>query len=54
MTLWSLLGTRPVTVLAWESFGSGWATDIKGQLKLDADVRTADYGKIARLSEYRS
>ncbi len=51
MALWSLLGTRPVTVLAWESFGSGWATDIKKQLKLDADVRTADYGKIARLSD---
>ena len=51
MALWSLLGTRPVTVLAWESFGSGWATDIKKQLKLDADIRTADYGKIARLSD---
>lgn len=34
MALWSLLGTRPVDVLAWESFGSGWATDITKQLKL--------------------
>ena len=34
MALWSLLGARPVTVLAWESFGEGWVTDITKQLKL--------------------
>jgi phosphoserine aminotransferase len=49
MTLWSLLGTRPVTMLAWESFGAGWVTDVAKQLKLDADIRTADYGEIADL-----
>ena len=34
MAMWSLLGARPVTVLAWESFGEGWVTDIEKQLKL--------------------
>src|SRR5688500_11376662 len=50
MALWSLLGPRPVTMLAWESFGAGWVTDVVKQLGLDAEVRTADYGKIAELS----
>jgi phosphoserine aminotransferase len=49
MAMWSLLGTRPVTMLAWESFGAGWVTDVTKQLKLDADIRTADYGNITRL-----
>jgi phosphoserine aminotransferase len=49
MALWSLLGPRPVTMLAWESFGAGWVTDVARQLKLDADIRTADYGQIAEL-----
>ncbi len=49
LALWSLLGPRPVTMLAWESFGAGWVTDVVEQLKLDADVRTADYGGIADL-----
>ena len=49
MALWSLLGTRPVTMLAWESFGAGWVTDVAKQLKLDAKIRTADYGQIADL-----
>lgn len=45
MAMWSLLGQRPVDVLAWESFGSGWVTDITKQLKLDdTRVMTADYG----------
>src|SRR3990170_2277401 len=44
MALWSLLGPRPVTMLAWESFGAGWGTDVVKQLKLEAEVRTADYG----------
>jgi phosphoserine aminotransferase len=47
--MWSLLGTRPVTMLAWESFGAGWVTDVAKQLKLDADIRAADYGEIADL-----
>ncbi len=50
LTLWSLLGPRPVTMLAWDSFGAGWVTDVVKQLKLDADVRTADYGRIADLN----
>jgi phosphoserine aminotransferase len=50
MAIWSLLGPRPVTMLAWESFGEGWVTDVARQLKLDADIRTADYGEIADLS----
>jgi phosphoserine aminotransferase len=49
MAIWSLLGTRPVTMLAWESFGAGWVTDVAKQLKLDADIRTADYGAICHL-----
>jgi phosphoserine aminotransferase len=49
LAIWSLLGTRPVTMLAWESFGAGWVTDVVKQLKLDADIRTADYGRIADL-----
>jgi phosphoserine aminotransferase len=52
MALWSLLGARGVDVLAWESFGSGWLTDITKQLKLD-DVRTlkAEYGELPNLSD---
>ena len=49
LALWSLLGRRPVTMLAWESFGTGWVTDVVKQLKLDADLRTAEYGQIADL-----
>jgi phosphoserine aminotransferase len=50
MAIWSLLGPRPVTMLAWESFGAGWVTDVAKQLKLDAEIRTAPYGEIADLS----
>ena len=46
MALWSLLGPRGVEVLAWESFGEGWATDVVKQLKVDATVTTAPYGQI--------
>ncbi len=46
MALWSLLGARPVEMLAWESFGEGWVTDVVKQLKLDAKVQIAEYGKI--------
>jgi phosphoserine aminotransferase len=50
LAIWSLLGTRSVTMLAWESFGAGWVTDVAKQLKLDAEIRTANYGEIADLS----
>ncbi|GHC27278.1 MULTISPECIES: phosphoserine transaminase [Gemmobacter] len=46
MALWSLLGARPVEMLAWESFGEGWVTDVVKQLKLDAKVQKAGYGEI--------
>ncbi|MQW90162.1 phosphoserine transaminase [Sinorhizobium saheli] len=51
MALWSLLGARGVDMLAWESFGAGWVTDVVKQLKL-ADVRRfeADYGELPDLS----
>ncbi|MDS4072646.1 MAG: phosphoserine transaminase [Defluviicoccus sp.] len=51
MALWSLLGARGVDVLAWESFGKEWLTDVTKQLKLK-DVRTiqADYGRLPDLS----
>lgn len=47
--MWSLLGPRPVTVLTWESFSEGWATDVSKQLKLNPTVIKADYGKIPDL-----
>src|SRR5580700_850072 len=51
MALWSLLGPRPVIMLAWESFGEGWVTDIVKELKLkDAKVRRAAYGALPDLS----
>ena len=46
MALWSLLGARPVEMLAWESFGEGWVTDVVKQLKLQALVKIAPYGQI--------
>ncbi|WP_068302692.1 phosphoserine transaminase [Pararhodobacter sp. CCB-MM2] len=46
MALWSLLGARPVEMLAWESFGEGWVTDVVKQLKIDAEVKKAPYGQI--------
>ncbi len=46
MAMWSLLGARPVEMLAWESFGEGWVTDVVKQLKLDATVKKAGYGEI--------
>ena len=47
--LWSLLGPKPVTVLVWESFSEGWATDVAKQLKLNPKGLKADYGKIPDL-----
>jgi phosphoserine aminotransferase len=49
MALWSLLGARPVTMLAWESFGEGWVTDVARQLKLDATIVRAPYGELPDL-----
>ncbi|GAA4769296.1 phosphoserine transaminase [Stakelama sediminis] len=50
MAMWSMLGARPVTTLAWESFGQGWVTDAVKQLKIDPTVLTADYGAIVDLA----
>jgi len=51
MALWSMLGQRPVTMLAWESFGSGWASDVAKQLKLDdCEIVTAGYGELPDLN----
>jgi phosphoserine aminotransferase len=52
MALWSMLGARPVDMLAWESFGEGWVTDVIKQLKLDdARVITAPYGELPDLTQ---
>ncbi|MEM9494930.1 MAG: phosphoserine transaminase [Pseudomonadota bacterium] len=50
MAMWTMLGERPVDMLAWESFGKGWVTDAVKQLDLDARVIEAPYGEIADLS----
>lgn len=50
MAMWTMLGERPVDMLAWESFGAGWVTDAVKQLDLDARVLDAPYGEIADLS----
>jgi phosphoserine aminotransferase len=51
MAMWSMLGARPVTNLAWESFGEGWVTDAVKQLKLDPTVIRADYGELPDLAQ---
>ena len=51
MAMWSMLGVRPVTTLAWESFGEGWVTDAVKQLKLDPTVLRADYGQLPDLGQ---
>ena len=51
MAMWSLLGARKATMVAWESFGAGWVTDVVKQLKIDAEVKTADYGHIVDFAE---
>ena len=50
MAMWSLLGERKVEMLAWESFGAGWVTDVVKQLKIDAEAKIADYGQIVDLA----
>src|SRR5581483_2142169 len=55
MSLWSLLGARPVTMIAWESFGEGWVSDVVKELKLkDVTKLTAAYGEIPDLSKVDS
>jgi phosphoserine aminotransferase len=51
MAMWSMLGPRKVDMLAWESFGETWVTDVVKQLKLDARVMTAAYGELPDLSQ---
>ena len=50
MAMWTMLGARPVTTLAWESFGEGWVTDAVKQLKIDPTVIRADYGALPDLA----
>jgi phosphoserine aminotransferase len=50
MAMWTMLGARPVTTLAWESFGEGWVTDAVKQLKIDPTVLRADYGQLPDLA----
>ncbi len=47
--MWALLGPKPVTVLVWESFSKGWATDVEKQLNLRPTIFESDYGKIPDL-----
>ncbi|HZO45001.1 MAG TPA: phosphoserine transaminase [Xanthobacteraceae bacterium] len=52
MALWSLLGARPVTMLAWESFGEGWVSDVAKELKLkNTTVLKAGYGELPDLGK---
>jgi len=50
MAMWSLLGPRPVDMIAFESFGEGWVTDAVKQLKLDARILKSAYGALPDLS----
>jgi phosphoserine aminotransferase len=51
MAMWTMLGQRGVTTLAWESFGEGWVTDAVKQLKIDPTVIRADYGELPDLAQ---
>jgi phosphoserine aminotransferase len=51
MAMWTMLGARGVTTLAWESFGEGWVTDAVKQLKLDPTVLRADYGQLPDVAQ---
>ncbi|KAA9006994.1 phosphoserine transaminase [Histidinibacterium aquaticum] len=50
MAMWSMLGARKATMVAWESFGAGWVTDVVKQLKIDAEVKEAGYGEIVDMA----
>ncbi|HOB14247.1 MAG TPA: phosphoserine transaminase [Novosphingobium sp.] len=51
MAMWTMLGARGVSMLAWESFGEGWVTDAVKQLKLEPKLHRADYGQLPDLSK---
>jgi phosphoserine aminotransferase len=51
MAMWTMLGARGVTALAWESFGEGWVTDAVKQLKLEPKIHRADYGQLPDLDK---
>ena len=51
MAMWTMLGAREVTALAWESFGEGWVTDAVKQLKIEPTVVRADYGQLPDLDQ---
>ena len=53
MAMWSMLGARPVQLLAFESFGKDWVTDVTKQLKIEAEVLDAPYGKLPDLTKVR-
>ena len=53
MAMWSMLGARPVQLLAFESFGKDWVTDVTKQLKLEAEVLDAPYGQLPDLTKVR-
>jgi phosphoserine aminotransferase len=53
MAMWSMLGARPVQLLAFESFGKDWVTDVTKQLKIEAEVLAADYGQLPDLTKVR-
>jgi phosphoserine aminotransferase len=50
MAMWSMLGARPAEMVAWESFGSGWVSDVLKQLKIEATEHTAEYGEIVDMA----
>lgn len=50
MAMWAMLGARPVTVMAWESFGEDWVTDAVKQLKIEPTVAKAGYGQLPDLA----
>ncbi|MBC7168635.1 phosphoserine transaminase [Phenylobacterium sp.] len=53
MAMWSMLGPRPVQLLAFESFGKDWVTDVTKQLKIEAEVLSAPYGELPDLTKVR-
>ncbi len=53
MALWSMLGPRPVQLLAFESFGKDWVTDVVKELKIEAEVLSAPYGALPDLTKVR-
>ncbi|HEY8615551.1 phosphoserine transaminase [Phenylobacterium sp.] len=53
MAMWSMLGARPVQLLAFEAFGKDWVTDVTKQLKIEAEVLSADYGQLPDLTKVR-